>query len=653
MSSIQPSLTSQLYVSNIENIDSEYKLPIELWELITQLFVHHAESNGKLGHVIAWAGVCKGTFVLCLKASQMLKTVFICKNLPIFSTLNSSTRAAQPPVLIQVANCSTENQPISSYQKVWPYSHSLYPLAIGPNGTNYYSIHYQLRINWIFIRTTNGIERIIDLREKLEKNYKNTVGYRVNNDGNNGYFLDSLKPIACYPEEDKLIIVTEGWITTWKYNEDEPLLLDAFSPFKELGGCKTRLQWCAYYQKKLYLSGTDFVDIDRSMVTQFVVDLSSQKRTELKGIMHIDKLVVLKDQLCLMTHNNITSNCLQVTIQEEEQEIESQDQGTEKGKKTVYVVNRAEKLFDFKNYHLEAPPPIAPYWLLHIDDRIDILHTTKGCLHMSDIPQPDFGSNPSIFVKDQFLCIFYGAQEFRIIHIPSKKEFTHFFKPILAPYLTRPNTTVTMFDFRMVSSTEVYLDVNFLEKEPPHVGSVTYKLTIPLTANTQFIPEDLLPCLTENSNNQAIASSDDEISTENHNDEDTESSDAAMSDESSSSTSSPISSFMQPSISQSREETPLVAQKPEVQAAKKRFALRSPCISTDHKIYILAAAILALSIIGTALLVAFHPGSVVYQNGGFVLTQPAIITLGGGGALSFVLFAIASCHKSRRTKNHP
>jgi hypothetical protein len=90
-----------------------------------------------------------------------------------------------------------------------------------------------------------------------------------------------------------------------------------------------------------------------------------------------------------------------------------------------------------------------------------------------------------------------------------------------------------------------------------------------------------------------------------------------------------------------------MAERPK-EMRRRNISTTSTRKATDNKIYILAAAILALSILGTALLVAFHPGNIVYQNGSFVLTQPAIITLGGGAALSFVLFAIASCHKSRQ-----
>jgi hypothetical protein len=89
-----------------------------------------------------------------------------------------------------------------------------------------------------------------------------------------------------------------------------------------------------------------------------------------------------------------------------------------------------------------------------------------------------------------------------------------------------------------------------------------------------------------------------------------------------------------------------IAKRPKIR--RRNISTTSTCKATDNKIYILAASIFAFSIIATALLITFHPGNIVYQNGGFVLTQPAIITLGGGAALSFVFFAIASCHKSRQ-----
>jgi hypothetical protein len=58
-----------------------------------------------------------------------------------------------------------------------------------------------------------------------------------------------------------------------------------------------------------------------------------------------------------------------------------------------------------------------------------------------------------------------------------------------------------MFDFRMVSSTEVYLDVNFLNYELHRC--VTYKLTIPLAANNLFSFEDFSPPSEENSKKES------------------------------------------------------------------------------------------------------------------------------------------------------
>lgn len=87
---------------------------------------------------------------------------------------------------------------------------------------------------------------------------------------------------------------------------------------------------------------------------------------------------------------------------------------------------------------------------------------------------------------------------------------------------------------------------------------------------------------------------------------------------------------------------------PSLQAATSTvtaptFSRVSPCPSTDGKIEINAAsALLVLTTAFSAILLVWHPGTVLFKVSGVILTLPALLTFALGGSASLVIFAIGS-----------
>ncbi len=88
---------------------------------------------------------------------------------------------------------------------------------------------------------------------------------------------------------------------------------------------------------------------------------------------------------------------------------------------------------------------------------------------------------------------------------------------------------------------------------------------------------------------------------------------------------------------------PLISENKNTDSSRQDSLPSSSTSYSNAKIVFAAGAIfLTLALIATAVLIVYHPGTVIYKGSGIILTLPAVLTLSIGGSLGLTTVAVGS-----------
>lgn len=237
--------------------------------------------------------------------------------------------------------------------------------------------------------------------------------------------------VSCHPIQKGVIITADQLVSCWHYSEEGSLELTAIhfpfqakDPSKELWEIKIR-------NSTLY-SGTLFLKIEDRKKKCFECQYNFIMIDLTKDLSIFEKLKCDND----FTEHFLLSSAQGLLIgqfDKNEMEFVEVEQADE-GKKLT-----SQKRF-LQSEGCCVGYPLGGRWIVQVKgDHIHILDSKNGeaCVN-SDmaVPIPTKGDD-RVFITEDVLFVSYKNKTFRVIHLPTKKEYTDILKPFLASYLSR------------------------------------------------------------------------------------------------------------------------------------------------------------------------------------------------------------------------
>jgi hypothetical protein len=438
-------------------------LPLNLWSHILSFLCQDPRQR----HTVAACAQVNHVFLqFCLEQASSLGMLY---------AFNRLSAPGAPQSIIR-----TSLQLPNFYQKC---------LAVGKDGTHYYSSIDKEHILYIIKSTTKGCELIsLDL--------ENVIGIQTQSQ-----FLRSEQNIvSCHLTPSGFIVVTWKGCSVWKYDKaGHPV----FHSFYVLPVHYTHRIWSSSYH-----NGVLLVTI-RNRMFPHVVDTIILKMIELNDKAPQFSEVYLSQQIELLMGIAPNANYELFDIGKH---FIMREQGRQKticsisiseidGKKVVIPENAGfnlvipgyklinEEVFDNFSNVIHFYRSKWPYFVLVIDD----FWSTFPCFYLHNIEKENLkkenllieleplldgnGRSPHVFVtEDYFLFVSFLGGNVQIIHLPTKEDYMKKLKPFLEPYLNQ-NTILFSANTRFERRLGMFLDVLILDKRANRLSQVAIPLT--------------------------------------------------------------------------------------------------------------------------------------------------------------------------------
>lgn len=391
--------------------------------------------------------------------------------------------------------------------------------------------------------------------------------------------------VSCYPTQEGFIVVSQAGCSVWKWDAQGNPSLDRFvSPFKDYRGCHTQIRYSAFDGGWIFIQETKYSTAIQGLnlndpEAKFSQVKISEEITDSRGTDLF--LHQIEGKPCLMCDPH--SSFLNFKLIQNETDF--------------LLEEESYQVIDVKNF--DQPPCSSPHWTLFFASNwsfecgVYTLDKTKNasCLIVHhkgsvwmgpefDLRMPIEEDNERYLIYNDYLFLSYNDGSFRLVHLPSKSTCPCSNNKILKQFLAQNEMGLYWMSISASTVDRPILKLVFQESS----GSLS-EVEIP------FYPDP---------------------------------------------SSSPIKSG-------EPEEDKTSKEAPKSQQPLKLTQKVLPSEYSPQDKLISGIVLFILAWVGTSIaLIVLHPGMVVYEGNGVILTLPAVLTLSIGGFAALISIAVGS-----------
>lgn len=418
-------------------------------------------------------------------------------------------------------------------------------------------------------------------------------------------FWQGQRIVNCHPLQKGFIVVTVAGCSVWEWDsQGEPLFSRFTSPFEVYKGSDTEITFSALHESKLliqqkYSQSLQVLDLEDPVSKFSEVTVSETIKSSvkaIKGSLTFTYLCQIEGKPCLMyddssrhsSHDTAYSLTVQLT----------QDQ-------TGYVLEGAAEPIKIDGELIfDLLPRGSPHWTLFFQPQYGAnKHKSCLCVVQNGVlwMGPEFGlrmpraeNEEHYFIYNDYLFLSYQDGTFRLIHLLTKQDY-FFNSQVLQHYLTQKKAILYWLSIEQITS-----------------GYPTLKLIV---QNDNTLHQLEIPFDPENKSIEEPDLQDPQIID--------------------------LDEMEGPPVEQPAEKAkqPPPQQRPR---SIKKIEKDSPSCCSNKITFWVGIALLILAGAATATLIVLHPGTVVYEGNGVILSLPAVLVLSLGGSAALLTIAIGS-----------